>query len=121
MYYDQAILLNPDFLPAKNNKANALANLKNYDDAIILYEEILKENPHYSTAQKNLNIALSQKPVTQNVSEDLVESDLQKIVYSEQSKNEIKIPKQEQRTTNNFFDEVGLVFSSFGSLFGFLN
>ena len=33
VYYDQAIKIAPDFLPAKNNKANALANLGNYDDA----------------------------------------------------------------------------------------
>ena len=35
LYYDQAIKIDPDFLPAKNNKANALANSQQYDDAIL--------------------------------------------------------------------------------------
>ena len=32
VYYDQAIEIDPNFLPAKNNKANALANLGNFEE-----------------------------------------------------------------------------------------
>jgi pentatricopeptide repeat protein len=57
LYYDQAINIEPNFLPAKNNKANALANLGNTDDAISLYNEILTKNSHYIAARKILKLS----------------------------------------------------------------
>ena len=44
----------PDFLPAKNNKANALANLGNFKDAILLCDKVLEENPNYLLLEKIL-------------------------------------------------------------------
>jgi len=112
IYYDKAINIDPDFLPAKNNKANALANLGNFDEAISLYNEILAKNPNYTTARKNLDTTLS----------ETVEFETEKIVYQEFTVPEKTIsfePKKQKPT--NFFEELSLVFSSLGSLFGFLN
>ena len=111
-YYDQALSIVPDFLPAKNNKANALANLGNFDEAILLYTEILVKNPNYTAAEKNLEIALSKT----------VESETENVVYQQSALPEktISFEIKKQKPTN-FFEELSLVFSSLGSLFGFLN
>ncbi len=112
VYYDQALSIVPDFLPAKNNKANALANLGNFDEAILLYTEILVKNPNYTAAEKNLEIALSKT----------VESETENVVYQQSALPEktISFEIKKQKPTN-FFEELSLVFSSLGSLFGFLN
>ena len=112
IYYDQALSIVPDFLPAKNNKANALANLGNFDEAILLYTEILVKNPNYTAAEKNLEIALSKT----------VESETENVVYQQSALPEktISFETKKQKPTN-FFEELSLVFSSLGSLFGFLN
>lgn len=112
VYYDKAINIDPDFLPAKNNKANALANLGNFDESISLYNEILVKNPDYATAEKNLEIALSK----------IVESETEEIVYQQSTLPEknILFESKKQKSTN-FFEELSRIFSSLGSLFGFLN
>ena len=122
MYYDQAINIDPDFLPAKNNRANALADLGKYDEAISLYNEILEKNPNYITARKNLEIALSETPQIHNVVEMMEESKTKNIVNQKSSLSEktISFESKKQKSTN-FFEEISLVFSSLGSLFGFLN
>ena len=119
VYYDHAIRVDPDFLPAKNNKANALANLGNFKDAILLYDEVLAENPNYLTARENLEILLSS-----NFDIDRIDS-LSNVENtfdpkSSFSKN-ILILDSEKQNSGNFFDEVGIAFSTLGSLFGFLN
>jgi len=119
LYYDQAINIDPNFLPAKNNKANALANLGNTDDAISLYNEILTKNSHYITARKNLEIILSETSQIHNV-DDSIEKFETNIVNQKSTLSEKTILFESKKQTN-FFDEVSLVFSSLGSLFGFLN
>ena len=121
MYYDKAINIDPNFLPAKNNKANALANLGNTDDAISLYNEILTKNPHYITARKNLEIALSETSQIHNVVDTLKEfknKDIDKL-KSSLSEKTILFESKKQKSTS-FFEEISIVFSSLGSLFGFL-
>jgi tetratricopeptide (TPR) repeat protein len=122
MYYDQAINIDPDFLPAKNNKANALADLGKFDEAISLYNEILEKNPQYITARKNLEIALSETPQIHNVVDMMEESKTKNIVNQKSTLSEktISFESKKQKSTN-FFEEISLVFSSLGSLFGFLN
>jgi tetratricopeptide (TPR) repeat protein len=119
VYYDHAIKIDPNFLPAKNNKANALANLGNFNDAVFLYDEILKQNPNYLTARENLEIVLSSNlDITRTVSELTVENTSDpKSSFSEN----ITILDSEKQKPGNFFDEVGIAFSTLGSLFGFLN
>ncbi len=119
VYYDQAINIDPDFLPAKNNKANALANMGNFKDAILLYDEILEKNPNYLTARKNLNIALSSNI---DSTDSPPEIKIEKISYQEPPvSKKTNLVNSEIEKSSNFFDEVGMAFSNFGSLFGFLN
>ena len=118
-YYDHAININPDFLPAKNNKANALANLGEYNDAVFLYNEVLEQNPNYLTARENLEIVLSSN------------FDLQKEPSKINTENISYTPPpltektssviSEKQKPANFFDEVGIAFSTLGSLFEFFN
>lgn len=119
VYYDHAISIDPNFLPAKNNKANALVNLGNYNDAVFLYDEILEQNPNYLTARQNLETVLSSNfDIDRTASLSNVEntSDSNSFV----SKN-TPILDSKKLESSNFFDEVGIAFSSLSSLFDFLN
>ena len=118
VFYDHAIRMDPSFLPAKNNKANALANMGNLDDAILLYVEVLKQNPNYFTAQKNLQIALSANLVSSETVDSFPDEDN---YDANSSSKTILITESETQTSSNFFDEVGIAFSTLGSLFDFLN
>jgi len=122
-YYDQAIKIDPDFLPAKNNKANALANLQNYDDAILLYNEILEKNPDYLTAKKNLDTVLLLHMDNNNLVYTQTNSDAENFVFMESSSTSEKMIQNNQETqeSDDFIGEIGRVFSTLGSLFGFLN
>ena len=119
VYYDHAISIDPNFLPAKNNKANALVNLGNYNDAVFLYDEILEQNPNYLTTRQNLEIVLSS-----NFDIDRTTS-LSNVENTSDSKSSLSknttISDSEKLKSSNFFDEVGIAFSSLGSLFDFLN
>ena len=77
-----------------------------------MYTEILVKNPNYTAAEKNLEIALSKT----------VESETENVVYQQSALPEktISFEIKKQKPTN-FFEELSLVFSSLGSLFGFLN
>ena len=118
VFYDNAIRMDSSFLPAKNNKANALANMGNLDDAILLYVEVLKQNPNYLTAQKNLQIALSANLVSAETVDSFPDEDN---YDANSSSKTILIREFEAQTSSNFFDEVGIAFSTLGSLFDFLN
>ena len=117
-FYDHAIMMDPGFLPAKNNKANALANMGNLDDAILLYAEVLKQNPNYFTAQKNLQIALSENLVPSETVDSFPDEDN---YDANPSSKTILVIESETQTSSNFFDEVGIAFSTLGSFFDFLN
>jgi len=110
-YYDLALEIDSTFLPAKNNKANALATLGNLDDAILLYMEILDENPNSITIQKNLETA--------NFLVD--ESTSKNIIYTEPIIEKTIPANNEKQKPMNFFEQINSVFSSFGNFFNFLN
>ncbi len=123
LHYDRAIDLDPNFLPAKNNKANILANLGEHEKAISLYAEILGKNPSYTTARQNLELVLSELPEKQ-----MQPIPKQEIKKSNENIINEKIPietnqkaKPQQEKPTDFFDQLGSVFSSFGSLFGILD
>ena len=118
------LALDPGFLPAKNNKANALANLGNLNGAILLYNEILEENPNYYTSDKqNLDTALllkSEIPETSEVvsiskseqlkfykitNKTLSEKTLPEELISKENKNEMQ-PNFFEELTRHFFISV---------------
>lgn len=119
MYYDHAIGVDPNFLPAKNNKANALTNFGYFQDAILLYSEIIEQNPNYLTARENLEIITSS---SFNISGDSSKTNVENISNFESHVYEkiISIDFEKQKT-NTFLDEFGLAFSTLGSLFNFIN
>ncbi|MGI9567166.1 MAG: tetratricopeptide repeat protein [Nitrosopumilus sp.] len=125
IHYDQAITLDPAFLPAKNNKANALANLGKIDEAISLYNEILEKNPDYPTARTNLGLALSLQTTQINNPVDITpKPSFESLALEEPSSlipSEPNVINSENQQSSNFFENVGNTFSSFGSLFNFLN
>lgn len=45
MCYEEAIKINPEKADYFSNKANALSELKKFDDAIITYNQAIKLNP----------------------------------------------------------------------------
>ncbi|HXW02785.1 MAG TPA: tetratricopeptide repeat protein, partial [Nitrosarchaeum sp.] len=128
-YYDAALNIDPDFIPAINNKANALANMKKYDESISLYNKALEKNPSYDTARKNLQLVLQESSLGN------------KVVFTEYASTNTDIPsnivsskdtmteniqtennlKTQTKNPTNIFEELSLVFSSLGSLFGFQN
>ena len=128
-YYDTALKIDPNFIPAINNKANALANMKKYDESISLYNKALEKNPSYDTARKNLQLVLQESSLEN------------KVVFTEYTSTSTDIPsnivsskdtmteklqmennlKTQTKNPTNIFEELSLVFSSLGSLFGFQN
>ena len=123
LHYDQAIAIDPTFLPAKNNKANALANIGKYDEAILLYNEILEINPQYSTVRNNLEIVLPLTISHTNVINlpnnlNIEKNNFEKPNYSSHTQSQIS--ENEIEEPSNFFEEVGIAFSSLSSLFNFL-
>lgn len=128
LYYDAALKIDPDFIPAINNKANTLANMKKYDESISLYNKVLEKNPSYYTARKNLQLVLQESSMENNVifteyastSEDTSSN----IVSSKDTSAKLQTKNNLTSQTNNptsIFEEISLVFSSLGSLFGFHN
>jgi len=118
IYYDHALKINPSFVPALNNKGNSLSQLWKFDKAIGIYNTAKNLDPNNKILNKNLALSESkfvpldenQKPVfeppTQNTKDE-------KIKKSEEIK-----PKKGLEEPD-FFEQIGIVFSSIGSIFGF--
>ena len=111
VYYDQAIDIDPMFLPAKNNKANALVNLGNFKDAISLYYDVLEQNLNYLTARINLENSINAVNLSFENSE--LNPEIISSVDDLTSKKTVLSISQKQKS-DNFFDDVGLVFSTLG-------
>jgi tetratricopeptide (TPR) repeat protein len=56
--YRQAVTVAPDYLPARNNLANALMASDRVDEAIVEYREVLRQSPGNTRVQENLDRAL---------------------------------------------------------------
>ena len=134
-YYDEALKINPDFIPAINNKANALANMKKYDESIFLYNKALEKSPDYDIARKNLQLVLQESSVqskvvfteytqtSADIPSNVVSSNVvpSKNTLSEKLTQTENNLKPETKNSSSFFEEISLIFSSLGSLFGFNN
>ena len=125
-YFDRALKIDSNFVPAINNKANALAILGKYDEAVSLYAQALGKTPSYSTARQNMELVLSEMP--QNIPP--VQEKTTLIVNNNSNEDSITIyepawasnPSEKQNgNSTDFFEQIGSVFSSLGSLFGISN
>lgn len=119
-YYDQALEIDSNFVPAINNKANALANMGKYEKSISLYNEAIQKNPDYNTARKNLKLILSEFPL-ENKMIPVEHKSLSDEIQSEKIFQTENNSKHQTKKPSNFFEEIVLVFSSLGHLFGFQN
>jgi tetratricopeptide (TPR) repeat protein len=57
--YDQAITLNPDYVPAYYSRGVVYTDLQRYDEALRDYDQAITLNPDYVDAYLNLGIILS--------------------------------------------------------------
>ncbi len=121
-HFDKAIGINSNFLPAINNKANTLANLGNYEEAVSLYAEVLGKNPGYIATRQNLELALSEMPQTHNVifQKPIITLKENNSVFEDTLNNNEPIKLQKEKSPN-FFEQIGSMFSSLGSLFDISN
>ena len=122
LHYDKAIKINSNFLPALNNKANVLAIMGNYEEAVSLYAKVLGKNPNYSLAQKNLETALSEMPQKNNVipQNQINVQEKNDFVISESGQTYEQVRLQKEKSPD-FFEQMGSMFSSLGSIFGISN
>ena len=124
-YFDKALKIDSNFVPAINNKANALAILGKYDEAVSLYAQALGKTPSYFTARQNMELVLSEMP--QNIP-PVQEPTM--IMNNDSNENSITTyeptwtynpPQRQNGNSTDFFEQIGSVFSSLGSLFGISN
>lgn len=123
IYYNNILKIDPEFLPAINNKANALVNIGQYDEAKSLYLYAIEKNPSYFTARKNLSLLENElnqaKIITLEQQSSIHKLEDSSSKYTQLENSQLLKPKIEN--SSNFLEEVSMVFSSLGSLFGFLN
>ena len=58
-YFDKALVINPNYTLALNNKGAALYGLGIYNQSIAYFDKVLSINPYYTTALYNKGAALS--------------------------------------------------------------
>ena len=125
-FFDYALEIDSKFLPAINNKANALINLGNIEDAIINYKLALELDPNFTLAKKNLNMAQKQFPnnlqftVYENPEENHLNSITQ--ITNKVADTTVNTVNKINENPSNVFEQIGVVFSMIGSsFFNFLN
>ena len=118
LHYDHALEINPSFVPALNNKGNALSQLWKFDEAIVTYNVAKNLDPYNKILNKNLELSESrfvpldenQKPLFEPPTQNTKGEKIEKF-------KEIK-PKKDSGEPD-FLEQIGIVFSSIGSIFGF--
>jgi tetratricopeptide (TPR) repeat protein len=104
-----ALKIEPDYLPALNNKANILAMLGDFEEAMSLYNLVLEHEPAYTVAQDNLEKA-SKKLLTLTKNQKQEQTDDSVIqVFDESTKAIIKTHEKEKPV--NILEQIGSVFS----------
>jgi len=118
LYYDHALEINPSFVSALNNKGNALSQLWKFNEAIGIYNTAKNLDPDNKILTKNLALSESrfvplddnQKPIFEPLIQNTNGEKIEKF-------QEVK-PKKDSEEPD-FFEQIGIVFSSIGSIFGF--
>jgi len=118
LYYDHALEINPSFVPALNNKGNALSQLWKFDEAIGIYNAAKNLDPNNKILNKNLALSESRfVPLDEN-QKPIFEPPIQNTKGEKIEKFEEIKPKKDSEELD-FFEQIGIVFSSIGSIFGF--
>ena len=118
LYYDHALEINSSFVSALNNKGNALSQLWKFNEAIGIYNAAKNLDPDNKILTKNLALSESrfvpldenQKPIFEPLIQNTKGEKIEKF-------EEVK-PKKDSEEPD-FFEQIGIVFSSIGSIFGF--
>ncbi len=58
--YDEALTIDPDYVPSLLNKGSALHKLGRYQEAVNAYDEVLSRDPNRVTAWYNKGLALGE-------------------------------------------------------------
>ncbi|HEU03530.1 MAG TPA: tetratricopeptide repeat protein [Nitrosopumilus sp.] len=118
LYYDYALEINPSFVSALNNKGNALSQLWKFNEAIGIYNAAKNLDPDNKILTKNFALSESrfvpldenQKPIFEPLIQNTKGEKIEKF-------EEVK-PKKDSEEPD-FFEQIGIVFSSIRSIFGF--
>jgi len=118
IYYDHALEINPSFVPALNNKGNALSQLWKFNEAIGIYNAAKNLDPDNKILTKNLALSESRfVPLDEN-QKTIFEPLIQNTKGEKIEKFEEVKPKKDSEEPD-FFEQIGIIFSSIGSIFGF--
>ncbi|MFQ5573029.1 MAG: tetratricopeptide repeat protein [Nitrosopumilaceae archaeon] len=118
LHYNHALEINPLFVPALNNKGNALSQLWKFDEAIKVYNAAKNLDPKNEILNKNLATSQSKFVPLGSNQNQILEPPVQNSNGEKIEKfKEIK-PKNDSKNPD-FFEQIGIVFSSIGSIFGF--
>ncbi|RDJ31628.1 MAG: tetratricopeptide repeat protein [Crenarchaeota archaeon] len=115
--FDSALEINPNYIPALNNKANSLSQMGNHNEALSLYLQVLEIDPKFSTSKINMDTTQKNIPVKNLIFQEN-EQKPTPIISNQESPKVIKTIPQENES-DNFFEKIGQVFASIGSIFGF--
>lgn len=118
LYYDNALDMNPSFVPALNNKANALSKLGEFDKAIVVYNIAKNLEPNNKILDKNLAISKTKFSSLEKNKEQTPESTIQ-ISKNEKIERIAEIKSEKKSSAPDLLEQIGIVFSSLGSIFGF--
>ncbi|HSB50890.1 MAG TPA: tetratricopeptide repeat protein, partial [Nitrosopumilaceae archaeon] len=118
LYYDNALDINPSFVPALNNKANALSKLGEFDKAIVVYNIAKNLEPNNKILDKNLAISKTKFSSLEKNKEQTPEPPIQ-ISKNEKIERIAEIKSEKKSSAPDLLEQIGIVFSSLGSIFGF--
>ena len=117
LHYDHALEINPLFVPALNNKGNALSQMWKFDEAIKVYNVAKNLDSNNKILNKNLAITES-KFISLDENQNSIFESLDQNIKTEKI-DRFEDIKTQNDSEPNFFEQIGIVFSSIGSIFGF--
>ena len=115
-FYNSAIDVDSNNIEALNNKANSVANLDDYEQAISLYNRALLLAPSNAIILENLDITKEKISVSQEQNEEIT------LNYVVENKENIPTKKLKIEKNEDILKQITNAFSSIGNtIFGFLS
>lgn len=118
LYYDNALDINSSFIPALNNKANALSKLGEFEKAVIIYNAAKNLEPNNKILNKNLSVLKTKFSSLEKNQEQSLKNPTQ-IPNNEKIERTQEIKLEKKSSTPDLLEQIGIIFSSLGSMFGF--